>query len=835
MVKEALAFAKLGFAVFPLAPNTKMPTKGSSGWKDATQDPDSIKRLFETKGKPYNLGISLGQASGGVVGVDLDRNHGATDEDLKRFPRTVTVKTRNGFHLYFKTTRTCKKGALWGGKNEGDNTAPAYLRADGQYLVGPYSVVTWDADKQVHLAPHEYSYWADAGGELSFEECQLADLPEWAYRDGGAVGGALQDSGNANSSSTDNNQGSMAGPQGHATTVNGSGQPHVGTSQPAATTYEPGLRHDCFVRTAVSMRKRGKGIEEIYRVLIERNQTDFTIPKANAEDEIKKICAWVEKEVKPLLVFNLNDITAKYSKYLMPLGHRDENYYYTTSDNKMIVRLGRASHTSANLLDLMPLDYWTDCYPKKDKNGEIVGVNWLQAASELMEACRFTGIYSDQNVRGVGCWEDQGRLVYHTGSELIVDGQHVSLNGVAGTNYLYTLRPSVAKAPAGRPLSVDECSTLLQACQAITWKHEQSAMLFSGALALSRLCGALSWRPHVWITSPAGCGKSSVLEYVANPILGDGGIIVQGETTSAGIRQALESDSKPILFDEAETNNERSSKRMQHILELARQASFENDGKILKGTADGSGHSYKITSMFLLASIRVNLIEEADISRFAVLELGIPDPSAWPEVKRKLTALNKDYGDRLHSRMMRLWPVLKQNILLMEDQIARLHDRRTGQQYGTLIAGWYALSHDGVMTAQEADYFASELKLENTKTETATADERDCLDWLLSHQVKYELRDCRVTETFGKLINKAAGGDQELCDVLILHGMDVTAETLFISTQNPYLQASYKDSKWGPLFHQSLARLAGCRRTKHRFNRAERRCVAIPLVTIFPK
>jgi hypothetical protein len=821
MLKEALALAKLGFAVFPLAHHTKLPTRGSSGVKDATTDPDVIKRLFETKGKPYNLALAMGQISG-IVGVDLDRNHGATDDDLKRLPRTVTVKTRNGFHVYFKITRPCKSGALWGGKNEGDNTAPAYLRTDGQYFVGPGSVVTWDETKQCHLAPHEYSYHADAGGELSFDDCTLAELPEEYYRDGSVGRSPLRDE-------RPPSEPELAGTPSHEGSKSSDSRP-ANQDEPVRN-YEPGLRHDMFVRTAVAMRKRGRTIEEIYRAVAERNLVDTVIPKENAEKEIRNLCAWVEKEIKPLLVFSLNEITARYAKYLMPLGHRDENYYYTTSDNKMIVKLGRASHTMGNLLDLMPLPYWEECYPKKDKDGKPSGANWILAASELMEACRFVGIYSDQNVRGVGCWEDQGKLVYHTGSELIVDGQLLSLNGIVGTHYLYTLRPEIAKA-TDRPLSVAECGVLLEACQAISWKHEQSILLFSGALALARLCGALAWRPHIWLTGPAGCGKSSVMDYLTDAILTNGGLNVQGETTSAGIRQALESDSKPVYFDEAETNNERSSKRMQYILELARQASFENDAKILKGTADGAGHSYKITSMFLLSSVRVNLIEETDISRFAVLELAVPDAAAWPSVKAKLTKVDETYGDRLHARMMKLWPVLKQNIERFQDAVSAIHDRRTGQQYGTLLAGYWALKSDSVVTEAEAKAQAALLKLDYTKTESASTDERDCIDWLVTLPVHYDHTDHRVSETYGSLINKATV-DTALRDVLLRHGLDTDGTHLFVATQHGELQKAYANTKWGTLFHQALARLPGVIRGRHRFGRARVRAVSLPLTSVF--
>lgn len=834
MLKEALALARLGFAVFPLAPNTKMPTKGSSGVKDATTDSGAIKRLFTTVGKPFNIGIALGQISG-IVCIDLDRNHGATDDDLKRVPRTVTVKTRNGYHVYYKITRPCKKGALWGGKNEGDNTAPAYLRADGQYVVGPSSTVTWNEELKQHLAPWDYEFHADAGGCLSFQECELAYLPEWAYRDGGEAAplSSGQQPPATGATAECPSTKPLARPGHDAKTIVEHGQPNTELDHRTAATYEPGLRHDCFVRTAVSMRKRGKSIEDIRRALLQRNQTDFTIPKENAEEEIKKICAWVEKEIKPLVVFEVEQ-TKRLTEtgeieYLQALGHLDDDYYYTSNSNRQITKISSSSHTLAKLLTLQPLDFWMRLYPKT-KDGEVVGCNITLASSELMEACRLRGIYSDQKIRGAGCWSDKQRLVYHNGSELVVSGQVLDLNGLTDSEYLYTLRPSIAgESNLPRPLTMAECQTLTDACQAISWKNPHSAILFAGGLALARLCGALAWRPHIWLTGPMGCGKSSVLDYIVAPIFGHCGLNIQGETTAAGIRQRLESDSKPVLFDEAETNNDRSSKRMQHVLELARQASYENEGQILKGTADGSGHSYKITSMFLLASVRVNLIEETDKSRFAQLDIGIGDPAEWPNIKKKLSAVTKDFGDRLHARMIRLWPVLQRNVEIFQDAVAARYDRRTGQQYGTLLAGWFSLTNDGVVSEAQAKEMVSIVPIESS-IETQSADEKDCVDWLSTHAVTYDFEDRRITETYGNLINKASR-DKLLTEVLPRFGLGVSTTHLFIATQHSALQEVYSHTKWGTLFHQSLVRLPGAERVRHKFGNSRVRAVSIPFTS----
>lgn len=821
MLNDVLRLARLGIAVFPLSVNTKLPTKGSAGVKDATTDEAKIREWW-TKMPKCNVALAMGSRSKWLVGVDLDHNHGAKLEDLARFPRTVTVKTRNGFHLYFYAKRPVKNHALWGGT---DNTAPAYLRSEGYYFVAPPSVVTWDDEQKKHVAPHEYSYHADLGGELAFGECPIADLPDWAYGEGDnpVAGTAQATSGNGSVGE----QTSLGSEPRRDSTARAS------TETPGSTPiYQPGLRHNALLRTAVAMRKRGKSDDEIRKALHERNQKDFKPPKENVGPEIEGIIKWLgDNNVRPLVVFDVNKARLEWGQYLLPLGHRDEQYYYTTSSNKMIVHIGRGSHNSANLLDLMPHEFWQESWGRTNKDGSKT-VNWTQAASDLMEACRWVGIYSDKNVRGAGAWEDDERIVFHTGEKLLVNGTDHELNDIPRSRYLYALRPSISEPRTDAPLTVSECKLLLEACQAAKWKHEQSSMFFAGALALARLCGALKWRPHVWLTGPAGCGKSSLLEYVAAPLVGEAGLYIVGETTSAGIRQRLECDAKPVLYDEAETNNDRSHKRMQHILELARQASSANEAQILKGTADGSGHSYKVVSQFILASIRVNLVEESDISRFAVLELEAGDPLDWPAVKQKLTAITRDYGDRLAGRMMKVWPELVKAIARFSDVVSEVSNRRTGDQYGTLLAGYWLCQSDKAPSIDEARALVSTIRLDASKVEENASDELLCVNWLLDSPCEYEYAQNKVRESLGRLLNKASS-DQTLNEVLGRYGLDTDGDRLYVATQHPALKKIFHDTKWGEMYSQAIARMPGAKRDRHKFDQRRVRAVSVPLTSVY--
>ncbi len=103
---------KHGFAVFTLAYKTKVPHKGSHGFKDATRDRVKIEAMF-AEHPDSNIAVAGGAVSGniGIIDLDLDEN-GAYDgrEELSdwqaehgRFPETACVVTgRGGSQLYFR-------------------------------------------------------------------------------------------------------------------------------------------------------------------------------------------------------------------------------------------------------------------------------------------------------------------------------------------------------------------------------------------------------------------------------------------------------------------------------------------------------------------------------------------------------------------------------------------------------------------------------------------------------------------------------------------------------------------------------------------------------------
>lgn len=108
MLDYALSYAERGWHVFPLAPGTKIPLipkrKGGNGHKDATTDPDQIRRWWTAN--PYaNIGLNC--AASGLVTVDPDTYRPECEwasfirgRDL---PNTLVQSTpRGGTHYIFQ-------------------------------------------------------------------------------------------------------------------------------------------------------------------------------------------------------------------------------------------------------------------------------------------------------------------------------------------------------------------------------------------------------------------------------------------------------------------------------------------------------------------------------------------------------------------------------------------------------------------------------------------------------------------------------------------------------------------------------------------------------------
>jgi hypothetical protein len=169
--KAALGVARLGFAVLPLhtptqagcscaksCGNVGKHPRTAHGLKDATIDERTIS-IWWAQWPDANIGIRTGPESGLLV-IDIDGDDFDLPEALRNLPRTLTVKTARGRHIYFRYPA----GASIGNRTK-IGGLKIDLRGTGGYVVG---------DSSLHSSGHRYEW------EIGPEDCELAEIPSAA-------------------------------------------------------------------------------------------------------------------------------------------------------------------------------------------------------------------------------------------------------------------------------------------------------------------------------------------------------------------------------------------------------------------------------------------------------------------------------------------------------------------------------------------------------------------------------------------------------------------------------------------------------------------------------
>jgi putative DNA primase/helicase len=524
------------------------------------------------------------------------------------------------------------------------------------------------------------------------------------------------------------------------------------------------------------------------------------------------------------------------------LGFDNDAFYYQPHSTGQVTRLSRSAHTGTNLCAIAPLRYWETLYPSK------MGVNWTAAASSLFEKQSQAGIYSPDRIRGRGAWWDQKQSVLHLGDRLVVDGINRPVSdGIPSSRYLYQRLGNLRGPGNAKPLTDAESYVLAELAERFHWEVPASGLLIAGWAALAPICGALDWRPHLWLTAGAGSGKSAVLDRFISPLLGDLSLLVAGNTSEAGLRQTLRADALPVVFDEAESNERLDQQRMQSVLSLARVASTESRAQTIKGTAEGDAQRYTIRSMFLMSSIATALKQGADKSRFAQLTLRNPNemPKAerikhWEDLERDLDKyITEHIGQRLQARTISLIPIIRQSIKIFSRAASEAFDsQRLGDQYGTLLAGAWSLQSSQVVTRDQAWALIEQNNWEPYSQATEIPDEQRCLQHILQHQLRVEA-DKTVTRSINELVDAAALRivDSDITSalaqaVLGRNGIKSDDGCVVISNTSKHIAAILSDTAWSNCWPTVLSRLPGAIKngvTRFKGMSGTSRSVSIPI------
>lgn len=521
------------------------------------------------------------------------------------------------------------------------------------------------------------------------------------------------------------------------------------------------------------------------------------------------------------------------------LGYDGGTYYIFQHEKRQVMALTKGDISDTGLIEIADLYWWEMNF----SNGKG-GIDRKAVAQWIFRTANARGIYDAERIRGRGAWSDKGRAVYHHGSYLTVDGVPTEITKIKSA-FVYPMARNLP-SPSETPMTDAEGAHLVGVADLVRWSMPGSAALMAGYAMLAPICGALSWRPHIWITGPAGSGKSTVQNKFCAGLTKGINVYAQGNSTEAGIRQELKADALPVLIDEAESNNERDKQRIENIMSLIRQTSSESQAKTLKGTVSGASQHYQIRSMFCLASINVNLPTKADIDRLTKLVIKAPKDAGedhWPELEAELNKIDRDEGisSRLLARALNMIPVIMESIEVFRKAAAtHFGTQRDGDQFGTLLAGCWCLQKSHVPSVPEALVLIKGYDWNEHTEDQDQDDSGKALEALLGAKIRMGggLSDQTVFELVRESTSSFRTGtiDMDLADqTLKRHGIiaDATAGKLLFGTSVSNLKELIEKMPAITDLRGQLLRIKGAERGASKsFNGSKSKCVSVPLAPI---
>ena len=521
------------------------------------------------------------------------------------------------------------------------------------------------------------------------------------------------------------------------------------------------------------------------------------------------------------------DAAGYISGYFKPLGfNKDEKgvqaFHFFVQGSNTIIRLTSSQFSKLNLIMLAPLDFWAYAFAK-DKGG------WdnVQAADYLCRLCNARGIFDEDMVRGRGAWMDGDKVVIHTGTTLIIDGQETGL-GERETNYIYELGQNL-DIDVSNPLTGKEASALSQILTTMNWEGANDGALLAGWLAIAPLCGVLPWRPHIWITGGTGTGKSWTFDNIVRKMIDNISIAVQGNSSEAGIRQKLRKDALNCLFDEAEGETEYRQQQMQNVMGLMRSSSASNGAQLLKGSASGQAKGSYVRGCFAFASIVPQMEHGSDFRRITLFELKrMKSQAAFLALDRKrIETITDEFAKRFQARMILNMANILRSIEICTNAVANASKNRAlGDQLGGMIAGYWHITKDKVISVEDAETMAVEFVADQMSKSTGQreSDEQRCLQHLLSAEVKIdgeyfgtltvgELVDCCINE--GRTIpHKEANKRLRRLGVMVDTEKESGEEFLYILNTSSWVHERLKKTAWTSSHRTVLGRLDGAKAYK---------------------
>jgi phage/plasmid primase-like uncharacterized protein len=508
------------------------------------------------------------------------------------------------------------------------------------------------------------------------------------------------------------------------------------------------------------------------------------------------VCESLEKVSEQLEISNSDFLS------IITLGHNTGRYFYVNTQTSELFDLTASQHTPVSLLSQATSRYWGQRFRfKLDKEGNPTSKpDWDNVIESLFAEHREVGFFSNEKVRGYGAWIDNGSVIFNSGKnlhEFKQDGS-VSVHSITehklNTEFIYEANKEM-QFSANNKISRQELDSIIECFSLASFKNENDYIYIIGFIALAQIPGVLSWRSNTWLTGPRGSGKTTILSWASQLCYNQGTI---QDPTAAGLRQEISNNALPIFIDETEPNNPEARRRLDNVMDLARQSSSANASRIIRGTADGKSQSYLVSAIFMFCSIQVSIKNAADISRFTVLEMTTNKRDNFNTMK-KISANFDDYSKKL------LPYVVSESHNIIENS-AEIHsillddypelDSRQADQLSVLIAGYYSIAYGGKIDHMTLSIVLAQLNIESSEylEDNKEGDENRCLDAILS-SISPQSRQS-IAFLISKSDNELIHNELQDCGIKVVTRRGEFEKSLFIQNNSYILKKILSDTEY---------------------------------------
>jgi hypothetical protein len=381
-----------------------------------------------------------------------------------------------------------------------------------------------------------------------------------------------------------------------------------------------------------------------------------------------------------------------------------------------------------------------------------------KTAQYLMHACFCAGMFGDHLViRKPGVWPDSSGIpVVHCGDAVRMHGNWTDAGcrseGPRGKTLIWA-------AASACPRPGTQCEGAIGAKlqddiqQLFRFRNPGGAIVALGVLGSSYYGAAARWRPSVFFTGQAGCGKSTLIEVLraASPMHS-----FSNDTSKAGLTGAIDGRAMLCIIDENEKSDDTAGRAAKTLMDLVLTASGGEGTQGLRANVDGSVRHIEMVGAFAMAATAVPEMRDTHMGRICVVDMEPPaEGEDFRDQHAALIEETRKWGDALWSRALGAWERYGASLAAFRQALKdRGCNPREMDQYGAILAGWWVLTREGMPGEKGAGEGVAALTgfVRTAAMVQETSNAKRLVQYFMTYAIQLDRSSAR--ESIGSLIDR---------------------------------------------------------------------------------